>query len=128
MYCSKGERFSFEVETENSEKQTSGMCRLLDTLGVFCKDDGQATEEWITINNGMRVELEINSRFKMPVNVTVKEPGTWIVGAETEGHIVLGASDAQNITSDRIRVIVCRATRRPYDVERVLDLSQIRLI
>lgn len=65
----------------------------------------------------------------MPVNVAVEEPRARVIGVETEGYIVTCSANIDNITSDRVGVVVGGATRNadnikvvPMQMERVLWL------
>ena len=59
----------------------------------------------------------------MPVDVTVEEPGTSIVGAEAEGHVVLASTNAEHVSSNGVHVVVCGAASGADDVESVLEES-----
>lgn len=60
----------------------------------------------------------------MPVDVTMKKPRAWIVGAEAERNVILSTTNVQDITPYWIRVVVRRAPRCPYDVKCVLDATK----
>ena len=47
------------------------------------------------------------SRFEMPVNVAMKEPGTGVVRVETECNIVACGTDIDSVATNGICVVVC---------------------
>lgn len=53
----------------------------------------------------------------MPINVAVEEPGARVVRIETEGHIIASNTDVDDITPDRVGVVVRRAPCHANDVE-----------
>jgi len=54
----------------------------------------------------------------MPIDVTVKEPGSRIIRDKTDGHIVSSAiSYGHDVAPDRIHEIRHVATRNPHNIE-----------
>lgn len=53
----------------------------------------------------------------MPVNVAVEEPRTRIICAEPERHIVSCIANADDVTSNRVGVVVRRAASHTDNIE-----------
>lgn len=53
----------------------------------------------------------------MPVNVTMHEPWTRVVRGETESNIITWPTDAHNVTSNGVRVVVIGATSNANNIE-----------
>ena len=56
----------------------------------------------------------------MPVNVAMEEPRSRVVSRETECNIVGACSNADDITADRVSIVVHRTTSTANDGEGVL--------
>ena len=59
--------------------------------------------------------------FQMPVDVAVEEPGSGVVGGETDGNIVASTTSVDNITNDGIDVVGSSLTSTANNVEVVLE-------
>jgi len=57
------------------------------------------------------------SMFEMPVDMTMQEPWTRVVGGETDGNIIPSEACIDHITTRRINVIVSVATRAPNNIK-----------
>lgn len=53
----------------------------------------------------------------MPINVTVHEPRSRVVCREAEGNVVSWTTNAHDITSNGVCIVVSRATSDPNNVE-----------
>ena len=63
------------------------------------------------------MEIDNNVRLQVPINVAMQEPRSRVVRSETERDIVTGASDAHDITANRVGVVVRRASSNAHDVK-----------
>jgi len=54
---------------------------------------------------------ESETKVKMPVNVTMQEPRTWVIGFEANGNVIAWTANADYIPNDGIVVVVIRAVR-----------------
>ena len=66
----------------------------------------------------------------MPIDVTVEEPRTRIVGEETDGYVIATVADTHDIANHGIHKVVRRVTSAanygegvPMQVNRVLAMS-----
>jgi hypothetical protein len=53
----------------------------------------------------------------VPVDVTVKEPRSRVVGEEPNRNIISWSADAHDVTDDRVDKVVCRVTSATDDME-----------
>ena len=63
----------------------------------------------------------------MPVNMTVQEPRSWIVGGEAERDIVVTTPYAHNIPTDGVLKVVFITARNAYDVE-IVSVKMERML
>jgi len=82
---------------------------LLQSAGVLGEHDGEAN-------------------FQVPIDVTVKEPGTGIVGDESEGRVVRnGRSSRHNVANNRIDKVVGRVASTADHMEVVpVEMEGVR--
>jgi len=62
-------------------------------------------------------EDDCKTSFKMPVDVTVQEPSSWIIGLETNDHSA--PSNTNDIATGRVLVVQSDAVARLDNVERM---------
>lgn len=53
----------------------------------------------------------------MPVNMTVQEPWSWIVGDKAECDVVVPTPYAHNIPTDGVLKVILVAARNAHDIE-----------
>ena len=63
----------------------------------------------------------------MPIDMAVKNPWSRIIGRETEGNVVRWATNAHDIPSNRVHIIVGIAARNTDDVE-VMPVKMHRVL
>ena len=63
----------------------------------------------------------------MPVNMTVQEPRSWIVGDKAECDVVVTTSYAHNIPTDGVLKVVFITARNAYDVE-IVSVKMERML
>jgi hypothetical protein len=56
-------------------------------------------------------------RLKMPVNVTMKEPRTSVVGRESDRHIITGITNTNNVPPWGIDVVVSGTSGATNNIE-----------
>lgn len=53
----------------------------------------------------------------MPINVAVEEPRSRVIRAESERHIVTCIADTDDVSPNRVSVVVCRAASHTDNIE-----------
>jgi hypothetical protein len=92
----------------------SGLC----VANVFSEDYSEAAARY-NVNMRLGRLSVMYSRLEMEVNMTVKEPRAWVVGAEADRDIVRRLADADHVALRRVDVVVRRLAGTANDVEGV---------
>ena len=87
------------------------------SVSSFGENDSETTES--DLNRSPERKILKNLRLKMPVDMAMQEPGTGIVGLESDGNVVTSGTDVDDITTRGVGVVVDVGASAANDIEDV---------